>query len=250
MKQLAFWADAVAGYERLELPFDLQPGPRGDAIGLATDTYRSGGVPFSIDGDDWDALERMCARLACTPYTVTAAACLLFLTRLSGRHDACLLSANFHRNRRGSEDVIGNFNTAYPLRMFCDEDATLGATVQRCHERILAHREHCHVGPRSALAAWPHWIQFSLNYQIGEMGAVFGSLDVDALPWILDAPRTPHDLALFVNQGPHRLRGELIFNAERFSPERATKAATRLRQIVHEIVTSPSERVSTLRRTL
>jgi amino acid adenylation domain-containing protein len=250
IKQLAFWADAVAGYERLELPFDLQPGPRGDAIGLATDTYRSGGVPFSIDGDDWDALERMCARLACTPYTVTAAACLLFLTRLSGRHDACLLSANFHRNRRGSEDVIGNFNTAYPLRMFCDEDATLGATVQRCHERILAHREHCHVGPRSALAAWPHWIQFSLNYQIGEMGAVFGSLDVDALPWILDAPRTPHDLALFVNQGPHRLRGELIFNAERFSPERATKAATRLRQIVHEIVTSPSERVSTLRRTL
>jgi hypothetical protein len=68
------------------------------------------------------------------------------------------------------------------------------------------------------------------------------------LPWSVHARRTPHDLALFVRQGPRGARGDLVYNAERFSPALLARAAARLDQLIDLIATEPSHRVGALPR--
>ena len=249
--QLAFWDRAVAGYQGLELPGDRRAVPRG-SVGLATDTYEAASAPFVLDGPRWTAALRLCARLGCTPYVAITSGFLLLLTRWSGRDDVCVLSSNFHRNRPGSEAVIGNFVTPYPLRASFDDRDSLEAVVRHCHDRALAHREHGHVAPRSALAAWPEWTRYNVNYLIdvhGDGALDLGAASVERLPWSALAQRTTHDLALFVRQDARGVRGNLVYNAERFSPELAARAATRLGQLIDLLATDPAHRVGALPRT-
>ena len=248
--QLAFWSRAVAGYPGLELPGDRRTDPRG-SVGMATDTYEAGEVPFVLDGARWSAVERLGSRLGCTPYVVVTSGFLLLLARWAGRHDVCALSGNFHRNRPGSEAVIGDFVTPYPLRVAFDEHASLEAAVRHCSATVLAHREHGHVAPSSALAAWPEWSRYNMNYllEAPEVGAHdFGAVTVERLAWTALAQRTPHDLALFVQQDARGVRGNLVYNAERFSPALAARAAARLGQLIDLIATEPSRRVGALPR--
>ncbi|MDB4955265.1 MAG: Amino acid adenylation [Myxococcales bacterium] len=258
-KQLEFWARAVAGYDGLELAGDRRVMARG-AVGTALDTYQIAEVPFALDGADWEAVERLSSRLACTPYTVIATAFFLLLMRWSGRRDACVLSSNFHRNRPGSEAVIGNLVTPYPLRMSSDDNATLEEMVRRCHEAVLVHREHSHVAPSSTIPSWREWSRYNLNYQIDpnrsdqrtqvrdrqRQALDFGSVKLERLGWSAFARQTPHDLALFLLQGAHSARGSLLYNAERFSSELAARAATRLGRLIGAITTAPSDRVADL----
>jgi len=252
--QLAFWARAVTGYQGLELPGDRRAVPRG-SIGLATDTYEAASVPFVLDGSRWAAALRLCARLGCTPYVVITSGFLLLLTRWSGRDDVCVLSSNFHRNRPGSEAVIGNFVTPYPLRASFDDRDSLEAAVRHCHDRVLAHREHGHVAPDSALAAWHEWTRYNVNYSIdphgdahGDGALDFGAAAVERLPWSALAQRTSHDLALFVHQGTRGVRGNLLYNAERFSPTLMARAAARLGQLIDLIANESSRLVGALPR--
>ena len=160
-----------------------------------------------------------------------------------------MMSSNLHRNRPGSEAVIGNFVTPYPLRLRSRDDDTLEAAVHACHERILVHREHVHVAPRTALGAWTEWSRYNLNYLVDVVDddvVDFGGVQVERLAWRPFAARTTHDLALFVHQSATGLRGNLMFDAERFSPELVRRAATRLEQLVDRIATAPSDRVCDL----
>jgi non-ribosomal peptide synthetase component F len=248
--QLAFWERSVAGYVGLELPGDRRAAPRG-AVGMATDTHEAGSIPFGIDGPRWRAVERACTRLGCTPYVVVAAGFLLLLSRWSGRDDVCTLSSNFHRNRPGSEAVIGNLVTPYPLRAAFDERASLEDTVRHCHDRVLANREHAHVAPSSALGAWVEWSRYNVNYQIEAPGAGtldYGAARVTRLDWSALPQHTAHDLALFVRQNARGLTGELVYNAERFSPELAARAADRLGQLIDLIASDPTHRAGALPR--
>jgi hypothetical protein len=274
LQQLAFWHRAVAGYAGLELPGDRSHGggppprrqsrqgphppgsgladpaavPRG-SVGMATDTYEAGGVPFVLDGPRWTAVERLCARMGTTPYVAITCGFLLLLSRWSGRRDVCALSGNFHRNRPGSEAVIGNFVTPYPLRVVIDDHATLEHVVRHCHDAVLSYREHGQVAPTSALATWPEWMRYNINYQIsvGEIGALaLDGVTVERLGWSAFSRRTPHDLALFVREDARGIRGDLVYNAERFSPELAARAAARLDQLIDTLATASSHRVGAL----
>ncbi|TMQ11358.1 MAG: amino acid adenylation domain-containing protein [Deltaproteobacteria bacterium] len=229
--QLAFWERAVAGYPGVELPGDRRAAPRG-SIGMATDTYEAGSLPFGVDGSRWSAVERACARLGTTPYVAITSGFLLLVSRWSGRDDVCALSGHLHRNRPGSEAVIGNFVTPYPLRVAFDEGASLDA-------------------PSSARGAWVEWSRYNVNYQIGAPGAGaldYGAAKVERLDWSAPAQRTPHDLALFVRQDARGVGGDLVYNAERFSPELAARAGARLGQLIDLIANEPSRRVGALPR--
>jgi non-ribosomal peptide synthetase component F len=218
---------------------------------MAMDTYEAGGVPFVLDGPRWTAVERLCARLGTTPYVAITSGFLLLLSRWSGRGDVCALSGNFHRNRPGSEAVIGDFVTPYPLRVAIDDHATLEDVVRHCHDAVLSHREHGQVAPSSALAAWPDWMRYNINYQIsvGEVGALaLDGVTVERLGWSAFARRTPHDLALFVREDARGVRGDLVYNAERFSPELAARAAARLDQLIDTLATASSHRAGALSR--
>jgi non-ribosomal peptide synthetase component F len=242
----------MAGYEPLELPGDRGHATRG-AVGLALDTHATGSMPFALDADAWQAVQQLCAGLGCTPYTVVATAYLLFLTRWSRRRDACLLTGNFHRNRRGSEAIVGDFNTAYPLRVVFDEDATLEAAVMRCHEAVLAHRANAHVAPTSALGTWSEWSRYTYNYLVDEAAAAhaaatdLGTAKLEPLDWNIPSGR-PDDLALLVWKGETGIRGSLEYNSERFSPELAAKMVSRIRQLVVALTTEATAMVRSLSR--
>jgi hypothetical protein len=107
------------------------------------------------------------------------------------------------------------------------------------------------VAPSSALGAWVEWSRYNVNYQIaaGGAGALdYGAARVERLDWSVLAQRTPHDLALFVRQDARGVGGDLVYNAERLSPEQAARAAARLGQLIDLIATEPSRRVGALPR--
>jgi amino acid adenylation domain-containing protein len=244
--QLAFWASTMAGYE----PLELGSGPARHAIGFALDTYPLGAVPFALDGDDWAAVERCCARFACTPYTVLATAYFLMLARWADRMDACAISGNAHRNRPGSDAVVGSFVSPYPLRISFAGAATLEDALRRAHATILTHREHNHVAPITALDTWTEWSRYNLNYLIDPPDATMelDALVVERLPWKPFEMRTANDLGLYVRQGASGLRGMMAFNAERFGAELVARAARRVVQLVRAIATAPETRVDDLPR--
>ena len=250
-QQLEYWARTVGGYEDMELPGDLRATPRG-TIGLGLDTHAAATLPFHVEGAAWQAVERTCARLGCTPQTVIATGFLLLLSRWSGHRDTCVLNGNFHRNRRGSEAIIGNFYTVYPLRVGFDDDATLDAAVLRCHEAVLANRENGHVAPTSALAAWSKWTRYTFNYLVDAGDDVvsassdLGTATARLVSGWNETKLRPDDLALVVRQVASGVRGVLAYNAERFSPELATRAVSRLGQLVDAITTAPATLVRAL----
>ena len=243
-QQLEFWAGVIAGYQGLELPGDRRQMKRG-AVGMAIDTYVNGAVPIALEGAAWNAIERLCARMACSPYVAVATGFLLLLTRWGNRSDVICSTGNFHRNRPGSEAVVGNFVCPYPLRVTFDETGDLAAAVRTCHEAILLHREHAHVAPETALDLWPEWSRFNLNYLIEPFEQEefdFGDVRlarafIARTEWSAKAGRTGHDVALFLRQRVRGLRGNLVYNAERFSPELAERAARRLVEILAAIAT-------------
>ena len=162
--QLDFWAKTIEGYQELELPGDLAAPSR--ASGSMLETYPMGVLPFAIEGASWAAVARLCSRLNVRPYSVVATALFLFLIRASGRREACVMSGNHHRNRPGSERVIGNFVTPYPIRIEFDETATLEHAVRHCDRVVLAHREQQGVGPVTAFPSWSEVTRYNLNYWV------------------------------------------------------------------------------------
>jgi hypothetical protein len=79
-------------------------------------------------------------------------------------------------------------------------------------------------------------------------GAELGAATVEPLAWTALAQCTPHDLALFVHQDARGVRGDLVYNAERFSPALAARAAARLGQLIDTNATAPSLQVGALPR--
>ena len=244
-RQLDFWASTIANYEALELPGDLGAPPR--AGGAVLETYPVASVPFAVDGAIWDAVSELCSRLGVMPYSVITTALFLFLTRASGRQEVCAMSSSQHRNRPGSERLLGNFATPYPLRIGFDDNATLERAVLHCDRTVLAHREHQGVAPVTAFAEWSEVTRYNLNYLIAPDNPVvsLGEARVERL-WADPQHRSINDLAFYIRQGASSVRGPLVYNAQRFSPTLATEIAARLRDLVHTIATEPSKPVSAL----
>jgi amino acid adenylation domain-containing protein len=245
--QLAFWERTIAGYEGLELPV---PGKPRAAVGFALDTFRYGAVPFAVEGADWALVKQCCARFACTPYTVLAAAYFLMLARWAGRSNVCAISSNAHRNRPGSEAVVGSFVTPYPLRLDFDEAATLEETLRACHATVLTHREQDQVAPIPALGSWTEWSRYNLNYLIDppEPAMQLGEISVEHLAWTPFERRIAHDNGLFVRQSATGIRGVMAYNADRFAPDLVARAVDRVVQIVRAVATAPGTRVADLPR--
>ena len=246
-RQLDFWASTVADYEHPELPGDL--GAPARARGTVIETYPIGSVPFIVEGASWNALTALCSRLGVMPYTVIATALFLFVTRSSGRREACVLSSSQHRDRPGSERLIGNFVTGYPLRIGFDDNATLERAVLHCDRTVLAHREHQGVAPLSPSATWSEVARYNLNYLLAadrDIPIALGDAHVEPLSWPMHERRTTHDLALYARQGTSGVRGPLVYNAARFSPANAGKVAARLCFLIDAITTDPSQRVASL----
>ena len=245
--QLAFWARAITDYAGLEVAGDRRSVTRG-AVGMAMDTYEPGDVSIEIDGTRWTQIEQLAARVGTTPYTIVATSFLLLLSRWAGRADVCTLSGNYQRQRSGTELAIGNFVTQYPLRLVFDESATLEAAVRHCQATVAEHRAHSQVAPTSAIAALPEWSRYNLNYLEAPAAAPldYGAVTIERLGWNVLPHRTAHDLGLFLRQSASGIRGKLVYNAERFSPQIAARAAARLGELLQWITTTPAMRVRDL----
>jgi acyl carrier protein len=243
--QLAFWANTIASYEDLEVPGDLS-GSR--LAGPKLELFTYGEVPFAIEGARWEALTAACSKLRALPYHAISTALFLLLARRGDRKDALVMGAGHNRRRPGSEKVVGNFVTPYLMRLGFDEQLTLGGAVERCREAALAHNMHQGVGPTPTLPRWSELLRYNLNYQIlgVERSRTLGGAAVESLGWRIRAPYTVHDLALYLFQRGTSVRGTVVYNAQRYSPELASELATQLHSIIDAIANEPSRRVREL----
>ena len=110
----------------------------------ASQTFASGSIDTTLDGDLADALRELAARHGTTLFAVLLAAYAVVLARVTGRDDLLVAVPMAARTRPETESVVGLFINTVPIRIRIDTGGTLSDLVQAVHTattRALAHQE-------------------------------------------------------------------------------------------------------------
>ncbi|MTE11445.1 non-ribosomal peptide synthetase [Nocardia aurantiaca] len=108
-QQAAYWREALAGLpDELNLPADRPRPP--------VSSFRGGLVPFHIDADIQQGLQRIAREQNATLFMVVHSALAVFLARLSGAEDIAIGTPVAGRGEAALDDVIGMFVNTLVLR--------------------------------------------------------------------------------------------------------------------------------------
>jgi len=129
-QQLAHWLKTLDGaLEPLELPADRQRPARMSGAG-ATEWVR---IPAERVG----AVHALAQREQATPFMVLLAAYYVLLHRLSGQRDLIVGTPVRGRDRVETENIMGLFVNALPLRLAVDPEAPFRDVLQQVRQVVL-----------------------------------------------------------------------------------------------------------------
>jgi amino acid adenylation domain-containing protein len=133
---LDFWRDDLAGAPPLELDTD-RPRPK-------TPTFRGARTQFALGSERADALRGLCRAENVTVSVPLLAAFAAVLARYSGQDDVVVGTLTANRTRVETEDLVGLFVNALPLRIRLDGDPDGTELLIRIRQRmveVLAHQD-------------------------------------------------------------------------------------------------------------
>ncbi|WIN00444.1 amino acid adenylation domain-containing protein [Actinoplanes oblitus] len=132
---LAYWRDALAGYEdSLELPTER---PRRQRSGTTSASYAHRYSPgFAL------ALERFARDHDCTIFMCLLAALGVTLSRYADKDDLCVGTTVSSRSDVELEPLIGFFVNILPLRLRIDEQSSVATLLEAVRRQVLDAFEH------------------------------------------------------------------------------------------------------------
>ncbi|MER5887627.1 MupA/Atu3671 family FMN-dependent luciferase-like monooxygenase [Streptomyces sp. NPDC001941] len=163
--RLAFWLRELAGASFAHaLPLDR---PRGERPGQDGDM-----VAFTVPAGVREDVERLAARRATTPFTVTVAALGRLLAREAGQPDVLLGISYANRERREFESLVACTAASYALRVrevpgepFGELVDRVGVTAAECLDHALAPRQVAPVLRERTGAPMPDQLPLAFAYQ-------------------------------------------------------------------------------------
>ena len=243
--QADYWrrqlADAPA---RLDLPTD-RPRP-------AEQDFAGGMVSFELDAELTAALRRLGQRHGTTLFQTLLASWALLLSRLSGQEDLVIGTPTANRDHGQTQDLIGFFVNALPLRIDLGGDPTVAELLARTRATALDALAHHDipfeqvvdlVGTERNLAHNPVFqVAFAwMEDPVGDAG--FGQASATLLVPASPA-RSPFDLALSISPKNDRLFCDLSFARALFESTSAERFAALWQNLLSNMISRSGSRMS------
>ncbi|MBS9431012.1 condensation domain-containing protein, partial [Photorhabdus akhurstii] len=133
-RQLAYWQQALSGYESLALPTDY---PRPTQV-----NYQGRDFNFVLDTRLSEQLRTLAKAQETTLYTVLLSAFYLTLAKLSGQNDIVLGTPTDNRHHAQTQSLIGMFVNSLALRIQFQQTASVEALIQQTHQRVTEAKTH------------------------------------------------------------------------------------------------------------
>ncbi len=237
--QVAFWRQALAGLEPLELPAD-RPRP-------AASTYAGAEHRFRLPDGLGAAVAALARARSATRFMAHLAAFQALLGRTTGQDDFAVGTPIAGRHRGETEGLIGFFVNTLALRADLGGDPGFAALLDRARERTLAAYAHqdlpfekliAELQPERHLARSP------------VVQAVFVSLDPDARPprfaglelspLAVATGTAKFDLTLSLGEVGGGFGGQIEYSTDLFEPATAARLADHFAALLQGMVDHPA----------
>ncbi|MCC8382100.1 condensation domain-containing protein, partial [Xenorhabdus sp. PB30.3] len=133
-QQLAYWQQALAGYESLALPTDhLRP---------AQVNYQGRDINFTLDAQLSEQLRVLAKTQETTLYTVLLSAFYVTLAKLSGQDDIVIGTPTDNRHHAQTLPLLGMFVNTLPLRAQLQHTDSVTALITQAHKLVSGAKAH------------------------------------------------------------------------------------------------------------
>ncbi|MFY1652861.1 non-ribosomal peptide synthetase [Solwaraspora sp. WMMB762] len=247
--ELAYWKKALEGIPpRLALPTD-RPYP-------ARRTFAGHHHTTALDLETTAALERLAGPEGVSISMVLLAACSVVLHRYTQQDDLVFGAAITGRVRSETEEIIGCFANALPLRIRVTRDDTLLDVLRRARQVVASAFDHQNLpfdrlieelAPKEA--AQTPLIQMMINVLsapgsvLRVIGDVWEAPGVRVSPEVMDPGPIPIDLILAVQATGGKIYLQWHYSTELFDHETIVGLAGQVERVLDRLVTQPDVRV-------
>lgn len=238
-----YWKSALAGAPPLELDTD-RPRPK-------TPTFQGQRIRFDLGPDRAAALHELCRAENVTLSVPLLAAFAALLNRYSGQDDVVIGTLTANRGRVETEDLIGLFVNALPVRIRLDGEpnaAEMIDRIQRSMVEVLAHQDvpfdlivNATAPARDANRNPLFSVQLVVQPASGSAELSDLGLEVTEI----DTQTAKRDLTLTFFDDDH-LSGHVEYATELFDDARIKRLIAHFGQIVDAIVADRSRRLCDL----
>ncbi|WP_109125843.1 non-ribosomal peptide synthetase [Dyella sp. C11] len=245
-QQLSHWLKTLEGHlEPLELPADRQRPARMSGAG-ATEWVR-------IPAERAAALHALAQREEATPFMVLLATYYVLLHRLSGQRDLIVATPVRGRDRVETENVMGLFVNALPLRVAVDPDASFREVLRQVRQVVLDAFAHPDV-PFEQLVfslglardeSRPPISQAMFSFQDARRRIVsWGELSHEHLPVFQRG--AADDIGLWFLEQESGLLGGITYNTDIFDPATAARFRDCYEALLASALVDPARSVARL----
>ena len=133
-KAKTFWQEHLKGYENLALPLDYHRPNELD--------YKGDEVHFELDKSLSLAIKDSAKRHQTTLYTVMLSAFYATLSFLTGNDDIIIGTPADNREHPQTQDLIGFFVNALPLRLNIDANTSIEKLIDVVHQNVMQAKSH------------------------------------------------------------------------------------------------------------
>jgi amino acid adenylation domain-containing protein len=243
--ELAYWREALAGVEPLQLPTDRPRPP--------FQTFRGAARSFTVSGAAVAGLRTLGQRQGGTPFMVLLAAFSSLLHRYSGQEDISIGSPTANRTRHQLEDLIGFFVNTLVLRADLSGAPSferLLARVRRSALAAFAHQELpfekvvFELQPQRDLSSSPLF-QVMLTLQNTPAEAlILPGLELRLFPTEMGTAK--FDLTLSMVERPDGLAGGLEYNTDLFDGSTVDRMLSHFQSLLEQVAADPQASVADL----
>ncbi|WP_169928406.1 non-ribosomal peptide synthetase, partial [Xenorhabdus hominickii] len=133
-RQLAYWQQALAGYESLALPTDRNRPAQVD--------YQGRDFHFTLESELSDQLTALAKTQETTLYAVLLSAFYVTLAKLSGQDDIVLGTPTDNRHHAQTQALIGMFVNTLVLRVQVEQTGSVKSLIRQTHTTIAQAKAH------------------------------------------------------------------------------------------------------------
>ncbi|HEY0483343.1 MAG TPA: amino acid adenylation domain-containing protein [Kofleriaceae bacterium] len=229
--QLAYWRKRFEGVGPMRIrgdkPRDLIDEKR--ARKGPPDVFPGRAVKVQLSPDVVASVRKQAVDLQVTVYTVLVAAYFVLVREYSEQAEVIMMTSVSGRDRPGAEQVLGQFNASFPLRVSLPDHRLIRDVIFAVRDDAVAQRTNCDL-PASYLLD---------EYKQGAR-VIFNFLDLREAPLpelpgaevsLATRPSDPadvimNDLAVFMADGEAAITAEVVCNADLFTDEGLRRVAT------------------------
>ncbi|MDC9616130.1 amino acid adenylation domain-containing protein, partial [Xenorhabdus khoisanae] len=244
-QQLAYWRQALAGYESLALPAD-HPRP-------AQVNYQGRDVNFELDTHLSDQLRILAKTQETTLYTVLLSAFYVTLAKLSGQADIVIGTPTDNRHHTQTQPLLGMFVNSLALRAQLQHTDSVTALIKQTHQLVTGAKAHQDMPFEQLLDALNierdtarHPI-FQVMFSVQTFGEHSSAGNLPFSPVTLDDPlysSAKFDLSLFLSDGKTAITGCLNYALSLFSEISITRIADIYQRVLSAFVADQQQPLS------